>query len=118
MALPKKQTARITTKINSFTGEPLNENVNENDIVEFKEFSRFKIFNNSGEELECFRVRGKDNDDYLVSLAFQNTLPYCNAIQYKRLSYSSLFFGEVLIDPNYGILDEGFTWVPVVKEFV
>lgn len=118
MALPKPRTPEPQEKINTFTGEPHNENIKENDIVEYKEFLRYKIYNSSGDSVECFRVRGLDNEDYLVSLAYQNTLGYCNAIQYQKVKHPSLFLGEILIDRQKGPTDYGYAWVPVVKEFL
>lgn len=119
MALPKKQPPKPAYRINCFTGDPLNTEIEENEIVDVAEFTRYKLFNErSGDSVECFKVRGKNKEDYLVSLTFQNTLPYCNAIQYKRVQYPSLFLGELLIDSTGVINDDGYAWVPVVKEFV
>ena len=117
MALPKKIQKKPTHKINSFTERPLNEEIEENTIIGIKDYTRYTLQNGFGDKVECFKVRGENGDDYLVSLSFINTIGYCDAIQYKRTPYPSLYLGEMLIDPVEGPLDDGYAWVPIVKEY-
>lgn len=118
MALPKKFKPQPLGKVNTFTLDPLNENVQEGDIVDIDEYTRYVFTNKVGEDIECYKVRGKNKEEYLVSLSFEWTLPMCDAIQYKRTSFPSLFLGESFIDQQSGLVDDGYAWFPVIKEFL
>lgn len=118
MALPKARQSSPTYKINSFTEQPLNEDVKENDIVKIKNYSRYSIQNGYGDKIDCIKVEGTNNEEYLISFSFINTIAACDAIMYKRTPYPSLFFGEMLVDPAQGPLDDGYAWVPVKSEYV
>lgn len=119
MALPKKQKPRELIRINSFTYEPLNTEIKENQIVKIKDICKYNLYNNVGESIPCYKIRGDNGDDYLVSYSFQNQIGACDAIQYQRMPCPYLYMGEFLMDPVTRILsDDGYAWVPVVSEFI
>lgn len=120
MALPKKQKPKDLIRINSFTHEPLNMEVKENQIVKIKDICKYDLYNDAGESIPCYKVRGDNGDDYLVSYSFQNQIGICDAIQYQRMPWVSLYMGEYLMDPATEMIlsDEGYAWVPVVSEFI
>lgn len=119
MALPKRQKPKELIRINSFTHEPLNTDVKENQIVKIKDLCKYDLYNSEGESIPCYKVRGDDGDEYLVSHSFQNQIGFCDAIQYQRMPMASVYMGEYLLDPvSRSISDNGFAWVPVVSEYV
>lgn len=119
MALPKRQKSKDPLRINSFTHEPLNMEVKENQIVKIKDICKYDLYNNDGESISCYKVRGDNGEEYLVSYSYQNQIGICNAIQYQRMPWASLYMGEYLFDPISGsISDDGYAWVPVISEFV
>ena len=119
MALPRRHQPKELIRINSFTHEPLNTEVKENQIVKIKDLCKYDLYNNEGESIPCYKVRGEDGDEYLVSYSFQNQIGMCDAIQYQRMPWASLYMGEYLMDTTTRTLsDDGYAWVPVISEFV
>lgn len=115
--IPRRSRQKIT-RYSSLTHRPFNENVKENTIVEIDNYKDWVEFNSNNEKIPCYKVIGKDGEEYLVSKAFEGQISFCDAIQYRATPTASIFMGDYLVNTATGeSSDQGFTWVPIVKRW-